>query len=105
ISAWLDVADDLAVIAWIGGDPARWSTVLTRVRDRAGATAAIGALGLAPALAQATVTRERAAARLTIVVTPKRLARSVARALAYLRDAPAPAAAGAPTEAGVGSPR
>ena len=100
ISAWLDVADDLALIAWIGGEPRRWATVLIRLRDRVAPLAPFAALGLTPPLAAATIRRERSAARLTIVVPPARLQRTAARALEHLRLA-APAA----DDARVGSPR
>ena len=103
ISAWLDVADDLALIAWVGGEPAWSAAMLTRLRDRAAASEVAGGLGLTPVIAVAPVARERAAARLTVVVTPARLGRVVARALERLR-AVDPAGGAAPGGR-VGSPR
>ena len=85
ISAWLDVADDLALIVWVHGEPRRWATVVTRLRDRVGATRELGALGLTPVLAASIVRRDRSGAAITVVVPPARLRRSVARALEHLR--------------------
>ena len=90
ISAWLDVADDLALVAWVAGPPRTWGPVLVRLRDRAARLPAVALLGLAPALASATVAREPAAARLTVVVPPGRLGRAVLRAREHLAPVGSP---------------
>lgn len=76
VSAWLDVADDLAAIVVLeGGDGA----ALGRWRDRLAALTEVRALGLAPALADARLERAGAVTRATVVVGPRRLARAVER--------------------------
>jgi hypothetical protein len=105
VSAWLDVADDLALVAWVGGEPRRWAPLLERVRDRAAVVALVAALGLGPPVAAAVVRRERAAARLTLVVAPARLRRVVERARDHLSLAWPAAAPGGPGPGRVESPR
>ena len=78
ISLWADVADDLAVVARLGDRPAQGAT-LEAVRDRLAGLAEVRALGLAPAVAEATVAREEAGARGVLVIKPGQLARAVER--------------------------
>lgn len=97
VSAWLDVADDLALVTWVAGEPATWARALAGLRAAAARLSAVGALGLGPALTQAAIAREPGGARLTVVVSPGRLGRVVGRAQAWLE-------AGAPAGGQVGSP-
>lgn len=76
LSAWLDVADDLALIVWQdGGDP----RALVGWRDRLAATAEVRALGLAPSLVDAAIARRGEVITATVVIGPRRLARAVGR--------------------------
>ncbi|MEZ4402249.1 MAG: hypothetical protein R3B06_19650 [Kofleriaceae bacterium] len=76
IAAWLDVADDLAVVVWLDGvSPA----AATALRDRLAALAPVRALGLGPAVAQAQISAHAGAVTATVVIGPRRLARAVAR--------------------------
>jgi hypothetical protein len=85
MAAWLDVADDLALVAWIGDDRGQWPPVLEALRDRLAATLELRVLGLGPPVAESRVGRGAGAARLTLVVSPGRLRRATERALAHLR--------------------
>lgn len=96
ISLWADVADDLALIAWLGagegrpaGDDARAAALLATARARLAATAELRALGLRPSIEAATIAREARGARGTIVIGPRRLARAMARWQAH-REATTP---------------
>jgi len=94
VSAWGDVADDLAVrVALSDGAvvaSARtptWLSPLKRLIERAATADAIRALGLAPSIAGTEIERVGAGFQVTLVIGPARLARAVERLRAH-RGAP-----------------
>lgn len=83
ISAWGDVADDLALIAILTGadveQAAAQSRLLARWRDRIAALAWVRASGLAPAIRGMDIATHGTATRAVFLIGPRRLARLVER--------------------------
>lgn len=89
VSVWGDVIDDLAVIALVNGverdEGVKLARALTRVRDRLAAVPQLRRAGLGPVIRGAEIEGGGVAARLVLLIGPKRLARMAAyleRALA-----------------------
>ena len=89
VSVWGDVADDLAIVTLVGGkaDVASGSLAkgLASVRDRLAAVGEIRLLGLARLIRSAVIENKRDAARMVLLVGPKRLARVGSRVVSRLR--------------------
>jgi hypothetical protein len=94
LSVWVDVADDLAAVALLGGDGAGEAQDLAhavaRVRDRLSRTTPARRLGLGRAVARTAVNVQGSEVRVVLVVGPRRLGQLVEHVLARL-SAPAPA--------------
>jgi len=88
VSIWADVADDLALVAVLGGGNAEevqsLAGALERTRDRATRDPVIRSLGLAPPVAATRIDRGDDVARAIFLVGPHRLERVAARAVKLL---------------------
>jgi hypothetical protein len=82
ISVWLDVADDLAGVALLGGgadaDAHDLVTAVSRLRDRMAAADSVKRVGLDALIENVRVQIAGPDARVVLVVGPRRLARLVA---------------------------
>jgi hypothetical protein len=92
LSVWLDVADDLAGVAILGGgadaDPQELAVGVGRLRDRVAAATSVRRLGLGPLLEGVRVAVEGRDARVVVVVGPRRLARLVALVMDKMEGQP-----------------
>ncbi|HUS65995.1 MAG TPA: hypothetical protein VMZ28_15690, partial [Kofleriaceae bacterium] len=90
LSVWLDVADDLALVALLGSDSHGESIdvarAVTRVRDRTARAAFVRRLGLARLISEAKVEVVGEEVRVVVVVGPRRLARVVGLVMNRLRQ-------------------
>jgi hypothetical protein len=81
ISVWLDVADDMAGIALLGGgddaEPDDLVTAVTRLRDRLYSAESVQRVGLDALLEDVQVMAQGNDARVVLVVGPRRLARLI----------------------------
>ena len=97
LSIWLDVADDLALVALLGGDgeatPEELAQAVDRLVRRVAITPALRALGVARIARLARVQARGPDARVVLVIGPRRLGLLVDRVMARLA---APPPAGAP---------
>lgn len=90
LSVWLDVADDLALVALLGseshGDSVDVARAVTRVRDRTARAPFVRRLGLARLISEAKVEVVGDEVRVVVVVGPRRLARVVGLVMNRLRQ-------------------
>ncbi len=95
LSLWVDVADDMAAVAQLGGDGAGEATDLARavmrVRDRLARSVPARRFALARTVAATDVKVTGNEVRVVLVVGPRRLAQLVDRVLARLNARPPPA--------------
>jgi hypothetical protein len=88
MSVWLDVADDLAGVALLGGDrdatPEHLARAALRLRKRIEAAPSFRRAGLAQLAASAEIETRAADARIVVVVGPRRLAQLIERVMARL---------------------
>ena len=88
MSVWLDVADDLAGVALLGGDddatPERLASAADRLRKRIEAAPSFRRAGLAALAGAVTIEARATDARIVLVVGPRRLAQLVERVMARL---------------------
>ena len=86
---WVDVADDLAAVALLGGegpDDARaLGRAVERLRDRTAKASFVRRLGLSRMVADARVTVVGDEVRVVVVIGPRRLAQMIAEMLRRLR--------------------
>ena len=104
LSLWVDVADDLAAVALLGGDRAgdaqHIARAVTRVRDRLARSAPARRFGLGRTVAGTGVAIHGSDVRVVLVVGPQRLGQLVERVLSRLT---APPPEGAKPGSGSGS--
>lgn len=97
ISVWGDLADDLAVVALLGGDKpgegASYARAVQRMRDRMAAEPALVLLGLSGVVGAAPIESSDRIARVVLLMSPKRFELTSKRLVKQLsaRAAPAPA--------------
>jgi hypothetical protein len=88
LSVWIDVADDLAAVALLGGDadsqPDDLARAVERLRKRVIKTPLVARLGLARLAQEAQISVRQGQARVVIVIGPRRLAQLVDRVMARL---------------------
>ncbi len=93
LSVWLDVADDLALVALLGtendGEAVDVARAVTSIRDRVARATFVRRLGLARLVSEAKVEVQGDEVRVVIVVGPRRLTRVVGLVMDRLRQAPA----------------
>lgn len=102
LSVWVDVADDLALVALLGteseGEAIDVARAVTRIRDRTAHAPFVRRLGLARLISEAVVEVQGDDVRVVVVIGPRRLARVVALVMQRLAQAPEGTAAGEPRE-------
>ncbi len=88
VSVWGDVADDLAIIALVSGENAkeggRLAGALAKIRSRLAGQAMIRRFGVGRLLRGAKIENHGAAARMVLLIGPRRLKRLVERILAQI---------------------
>ncbi|HUH04253.1 MAG TPA: hypothetical protein VML75_19785 [Kofleriaceae bacterium] len=103
ISVWGDLADDLAVVALLGGDKlgegASYARAVKRVLDRMADEPALVWLGLGGVVGGATIESSERIARVVLLMSPKRFTLTSKRLVKQLSARPAPAPAPAPPDA------
>lgn len=90
VSVWGDVVDDLAIVALVSGEDAgegmKMAQALEGIRARLSRFSPVRRLGLGRLVRGAQIEKHGSAARMVLVVGPRRLARLVERILGRLRS-------------------